>query len=224
MTYDTNDRLNTQPDDENEPLLTDLSPTERADLQEFVDDEAARAAEEDLPPVEVAASVLVAQSDVLDDVTSLTETNEPEIGPLTLKEAYGESIGRALEWSDTAQLCAVYSGGDDEEAYVDAEGLCACWSFTYRNPSSQYLDLVVLNGQIQVSDLEFSGTPGNAFILDDLLDSPDIIADAYEQGLEGDGVNLSLERDESGVLRALVVRGDQQIVVDPAITYSDDGE
>ncbi|HEX5690743.1 MAG TPA: hypothetical protein VFX76_12105, partial [Roseiflexaceae bacterium] len=42
--------------------------------------------------------------------------------PLTLKEAYGEVLPTALEWHPSAQLCAAYSGGDDEEAFVDRQG------------------------------------------------------------------------------------------------------
>ena len=78
--------------------------------------------------------------------------------------------------------------------------------------------MIIVNGQLQVSDLAFSGTPGASFALDDLLDSPDIVALAREQGIEGLALTLNLECDEAGRLRALVIGGDQQVVIDPIAT------
>ena len=45
---------------------------------------------------------------------------------------------------ESARLCAAYSSGDDEDAYVDADGLCPAWSFTFCDPNGQYLDLVLV--------------------------------------------------------------------------------
>lgn len=138
--------------------------------------------------------------------------------PMTLKEAYGEVLATALEWSEQAQLCAAYSSGDDEDAYVDTEGLCEYWSFTFRNPDGQYLDLVVAERVVERSPYEFEGDAGAPFALDELLDSPEIVAHARAAGLPGEQFSLALERDDSGALRAIVVAadGDEQVVVDPA--------
>ncbi len=137
--------------------------------------------------------------------------------PMTLKEAYGEVLPAALEWNEAAQLCAAYSSGDDEDAYVDADGLCPYWSFTFRDQAGQYLDLVLFGRIVERSPYEFDGEAGDPFVLEDLLDSPEIIARARELGLEGETFTLALERDEGGTLRAIVVgEDDQQVQVDPA--------
>src|SRR6185503_16412185 len=120
------------------------------------------------------------------DVDGLFSQQSTEIVPMTLKEAYGEVLAAALEWSDGAQLCAAYSSGDDEDAYVDADGLCPYWSFTFRNPAGEYLDLVLVGRVVERSPYEFEGTAGEPFVLEDLLDTPEIIARARAAGLPGE--------------------------------------
>lgn len=139
--------------------------------------------------------------------------------PMTLKEAYGEVLPAALEWDTGAQLCAVYSGGDDDEAYVDADGDCSYWCFTFRGPEGNYLDLVVAGRVVERSPYEFDGDTGAPFTLDDLLDSPEIVARARAEGLPGELFSVALERDETDTLRAIVVSadGDEQVRIDPAL-------
>lgn len=151
------------------------------------------------------------------DVEGLFSRQVAEIVPLTLKEAYGEVLPAALEWSDGAQLCAVYSSGDDEDAYVDVDGLCPYWSFTFGNPAGEYLDLVLTGRVVERSPYEFEGTAGEPFALEDILDSPEIIARARAAGLPGEAFTVVLERDTENALRAVVVNadGDEQIQVDP---------
>jgi hypothetical protein len=152
------------------------------------------------------------------DVEGLFGQQASETVPLTLKEAYGEVLPVALEWHPEAQLCAVYSGGD-EESFVDQGGLCPIWSFTFRNPVEQYLDLVVSGRIAERSPYEFDGEAGEPFALEDLIDSPELLDRARAQGLSGQVFTLALERDESGALRAIVVgEGDEQVQVDPAIS------
>lgn len=154
------------------------------------------------------------------DVDGLFSQQSTEMVPMTLKEAYGEVLAVALEWSGGAQLCAAYSSGDDEEAYVDADGLCPYWSFTFRDPASQYLDLVLLGRVVERSPYEFEGTAGEPFALEDLLDSPEIIERARAAGLPGEMFTLAVERDTDNVLRAIVAssEGEEQVQVDPRLT------
>jgi hypothetical protein len=152
------------------------------------------------------------------DPTALFGQQAADSVPLTLKEAYGEVLPTALEWSEAAQLCAAYSSGDDEEAYVDVDGLCSSWSFTFRDPDGHYLDLVLVGRIVERSPYEFDGEAGEPFSLDDLMDSPELLARAREQGLAGEAFTMALERDEQGRLRALIVGdSDEQMEVDPAL-------
>ena len=153
------------------------------------------------------------------DVDALFGEQAVAIVPVTLKEAYGEVLPAALEWHPEAQLCAVYSSGDDEEAYVDVDGLCPYWSFTFRNPGGEYLDLVFVSRIVERSPYEFEGDAGAPFTLEDLFDSPEIIAQARAAGLPGELFTLALERDEDGTLRAIVVTADgsEQVRVDPVL-------
>jgi hypothetical protein len=153
------------------------------------------------------------------DVEALFSQQEVEDVPVTLKEAYGEVLPAALEWSDTVQLCAVYSSGDDEDAYVDVDGLCPYWSFTFRNPAGEYLDLVLAGRIVERSLYEFEGTAGEPFTLEDIHDSPEIVARARDAGLPGEAFSVVLERDTDNTLRAVVVNadGDEQIQVDPRL-------
>jgi hypothetical protein len=153
------------------------------------------------------------------DVEALFSQQEVEDVPVTLKEAYGEVLPAALEWSDTVQLCAVYSSGDDEDAYVDVDGLCPYWSFTFRNPAGEYLDLVLAGRIVERSLYEFEGTAGEPFTLEDIHDSPEIVARARDAGLPGEAFSVVLERDTDNTLRAVVVNadGDEQLQVDPRL-------
>jgi len=151
------------------------------------------------------------------DLTELFARQAADLVPLTLKEAYGEVMPAALEWSEAAQLCAAYSSGDDEEAYIDVDGLCPFWSFTFRDPDGRYLDLVLVGRVVERSPYEFDGEAGEPFSLDELMDSPDLIARARERGLPGETFTMALERDEQGRLRALIVGDDEQVEVDPAL-------
>jgi hypothetical protein len=151
------------------------------------------------------------------DPAELFARQAADLVPLTLKEAYGEVMPAALEWSGSVQLCAAYSSGDDEEAYVDVDGLCPFWSFTFRDPDGHYLDLVLVGRVVERSPYEFDGEAGEPFSLDELMDSPDLIARAREQGLAGETFTMALERDEQGQLRALIVGDDEQVEVDPAL-------
>jgi hypothetical protein len=152
------------------------------------------------------------------DNAGLFSQQASETVPMTLKEAYGEVLPVALEWSEGAQLCAAYSSGDDEDAYVDLDGLCPCWSFTFRDSAGQYLDLVLSGRIAERSPFEFDGDAGEPFVLEDLLDSPEIIARARDAGLAGEAFTLALERDETGALRAIVVGdADEQVQVDPTL-------
>jgi hypothetical protein len=146
------------------------------------------------------------------DTAELFSQQTSEAIPLTLKEAYGEVLPVALEWHESAQLCAVYTGGDDEEAFVSADGLCSAWSFTFSNSAEQYLDLVLVGRIVERSPYEFDGEAGAPFTLEDLMDSPEIIAQARKSGLQGEIFTLALERDETGELRAVVVGEDEQQV------------
>src|SRR4029453_10426618 len=47
------------------------------------------------------------------DPAELFGRQAADLIPMTLKEAYGEVLPAALEWSQAAQLCAAYSSGDD---------------------------------------------------------------------------------------------------------------
>lgn len=150
------------------------------------------------------------------DTAGLFSQHASEAIPLTLKEAYGEVLPVALEWHESAQLCAVYTGGDDEEAFVDTDGLCSAWSFTFCDPAEQYLDLVLVGRVVEQSPYEFDGEAGAPFTLEELMDSPEIIVRARGAGLQGEIFTLAIERDEAGVLRAVVVgEDDQQTQFDP---------
>jgi hypothetical protein len=152
------------------------------------------------------------------DVARLFGQQASEVVPLTLKEAYGEVLPSALAWHELARLCAAYSSSDDEDAYVDGDGLCPAWSFTFRDPAGQYLDLVLLGRIVERSPYEFDGEAGAPFALEDLADSPELIERARDTGLEGEIFTLALERDEDGVLRAVIVgEGDEQARIDPAL-------
>jgi hypothetical protein len=201
-----------EPDD-----LSDLTPQERADFEAFVQDEAA-VAEDELPSPEVAASLLAASSDLLDDATSLTATDDPALGPLTLKEAYGEGVGAALEWSDSAQLCAVHSGQAGTEALVDADGLADQWRFIYCNAAGQLFELAIIHGQLRHTNSAYSGPAGQPFALEDLLDSPELIAQARDAGLDGDAFTIIIARDAQGALQATVGSGGGELVLNAAIT------
>jgi hypothetical protein len=152
------------------------------------------------------------------DVAGLFGQQALEVVPLTLKEGYGEVLPVALEWHESAQLCAAYSSGDDEDGYVDEDGLCPTWSFTFCDPNGQYLDLVLVGRIVERSPYEFDGEAGGPFALEDLADSPELIERARNAGLEGEIFTLALERDEDGNLRAIVVgEDDQQIQLDPTL-------
>src|SRR5262245_3806117 len=153
-----------------------------------------------------------------DDVEGLFGQQAAEVVPLTLKEAYGEVLPAALAWNEAARLCAAYSSGDDEDAYVDEEGLCSAWSFTFCDPTGQYLDLVLVGRIAERSPYEFDGEAGEPFALEDLADSPELIERARGAGLDGEIFTLALERDEEGVLRAVIVgEDDRQVQIDPAL-------
>lgn len=153
------------------------------------------------------------------DAAALFGKQAPELIPMTMKEAYGNVLPVAIEWDETAELCAIYSGGDDEDVYVDIDGQCTYWSFTFRTPQDTYLDLVVTGRIVKRSPYEFEGDAGASFVLEDLLDSPDIITQARAAELAGKAFTLALERDDNGTLRALVVSpdGSQQIRIDPTL-------
>jgi hypothetical protein len=152
------------------------------------------------------------------DAEELFSQQALEAVPLTLKEAYGEVLPVALEWHAGAQLCAVYSGGGDEDAYIDPDGLCPTWSFTFRDPAKQYLDLVLAGRIAERSPYEFDGEAGAPFTLEDLMDSPELIGRARDAGLAGEIFTLALERDENGALRAIVVgENDKQMRLDPTL-------
>ena len=153
------------------------------------------------------------------DTQGLFSQQSSDIVPLTLKEAYGEVLPMALEWSDGAQLCAAYSSGDDEDAYVDLDGLCPYWSFTFSNPAGEYLDLVLVGRVVERSAYEFEGDAGAPFVLEDVLDSPDIVARARDAGLPGEAFTVTMERDDAGVLRAVVATDDgaEQVEIDPRL-------
>jgi hypothetical protein len=151
------------------------------------------------------------------DTEALFSRQPSAFVPLTLKEAYGEVLPAAIEWHPSARLCAAYSGGDDEEAFVDPVGLCSSWSFTFRDPQGQYLDLVLVGRVVERSPYEFDGEAGAPFALEDLSDSPELIARARDAGANGAIFTLALERDEHDALRAVVVGENQTPVrVDPA--------
>ncbi|MFL5806843.1 MAG: hypothetical protein ACJ8CR_34585 [Roseiflexaceae bacterium] len=151
------------------------------------------------------------------NVEELFSQRASDVVPLTLKEAYGEVLPVALEWHESVRLCAVYSG-DDEDAYVDMDGLCPTWSFTFCDSSEQYLDLVLIGRIVERSPYEFDGESGAPFALEDLMDSPEIIAQARGAGLQGEAFTLALERDEGGTLRAVVVgEDDQQVQLNPLV-------
>ena len=153
-----------------------------------------------------------------DDVEGLFGQQAAEAVPLTLKEAYGEVLPAALAWHEAARLCAAYSSGDDEDAYVDEEGLCSAWSFTFCDPTGQYLDLVLIGRIAEHSPYEFDGEAGEPFALEDLADSPELIERARGAGLDGEIFTLALERDEEGVLRAVIVgEDDRQVQIDPVL-------
>jgi hypothetical protein len=152
------------------------------------------------------------------DTDALFSQQASDAVPLTLKEAYGEVLPVALEWHERAQLCAAYSGGDDEDAFVDLDGLCPVWSFTFCDPAGQYLDLVLVGRIVERSPYEFDGEAGDPFALEDLMDSPELIERAHAAGVAGEIFTLALERDEHGDLRAIVVGEDeQQVGLDPAL-------
>jgi len=152
------------------------------------------------------------------DVELLFSQQASDVVPLTLKEAYGEVLPVALEWNASAQLCAVYSSEDDETAYVDREGLCPAWNFTFCDPGGQYLDLVMSGRLVQRSPYDFDGETGAPFVLEDVMDSPELINQAALAGVMGDIFTLALERDETNSLRAVVVgEGDQQVQLDPTL-------
>jgi hypothetical protein len=153
-----------------------------------------------------------------DDVAGLFGQQASELVPLTLKEAYGEVLPAALAWHEAARLCAAYSSGDDEDAYVDEEGLCSAWSFTFCDPTKQYLDLVLIGRIAERSPYEFDGEAGEPFALEDLADSPELIERARGAGLDSEIFTLALERDEDGVLRAVIVgEDDRQVQIDPSL-------
>ena len=153
-----------------------------------------------------------------DDVEGLFGQQAAEAVPLTLKEAYGEVLPAALAWHEAARLCAAYSSGDDEDAYVDEEGLCSAWSFTFCDPTGQYLDLVLIGRIAEHSPYEFDGEAGEPFAREDLADSPELIERARSAGLDGEIFTLALERDEEGVLRAVIVgEDDRQVQIDPVL-------
>jgi hypothetical protein len=150
------------------------------------------------------------------DATALFSRQVAAPVPLTLKEAYGEVLPVALEWHASAQLCAAYSGGDDEEAFVDRQGSCAAWSFTFCDPQSQYLDLVLVGRIVERSPYDFDGEAGAPFQLEDLLDSPELLARAQAAGATGEIFTLALERDEQDALRAVIVGENQMpVYLDP---------
>lgn len=153
-----------------------------------------------------------------DDVAGLFGQQASEVVPLTLKEAYGEVLPAALAWHESARLCAAYSSGDDEDAYVDGEGLCPAWSFTFCDPTGQYLDLVLIGRIVERSPYDFDGEAGEPFTLEDQADSPELIARARSAGLGGEIFTLALERDEDSSLRAIIVgEDDEQVEIDPAL-------
>lgn len=152
------------------------------------------------------------------DAARLFGQQASEVVPLTLKEAYGEVLPVALEWNEQAQLCAAYSGGDDEEAFVDQDGLCPAWSFTFCDASGQYLDLVLLGRIVERSPYEFDGEAGAPFGLEDVSDSPELVERAREAGSSGEIFTLAIERDEGGTLRAIVVdEHERQVQLNPTL-------
>jgi hypothetical protein len=153
------------------------------------------------------------------DVEGLFGQQASEMVPLTLKEAYGEVLPSALAWHESARLCAAYSSGDDEDAYVDEDGLCPAWSFTFCDPNGQYLDLVLIGRIVERSPYDFDGEAGEPFALEDLADSPELIQRARSAGLVGEIFTLALERDEDSVLRAIIVgEDDEQAQIDPTLS------
>lgn len=126
--------------------------------------------------------------------------DDPPLGPLTLKEAYGEALGAALAWSDDAQLVAVHSSTSADDAFVDRQGTCPAWTFTFVNSTGATYDLDVVNGQAVPSPYasEEVATP---FALEDLADSPELIA---RSGLGGNQFIVRLGRSSSGALTASI--------------------
>jgi hypothetical protein len=152
------------------------------------------------------------------DTEELFGQQAAEAVPLTLKEAYGEALPAALEWNAAAQLCAAYSGGDDQETFVDLDGLCTSWSFTFCDPTGQYLDLVLIGRVVERSPYEFDGEAGAPLALEDARHSPERIERACDEGDEGEIFTLALERDENGALRAIVVgEDDEQAQFEPLL-------
>ena len=150
------------------------------------------------------------------DAAALFSRHVAAAVPLTLKEAYGEVLPVAMEWHPEARLCAAYSGGDDEEAFVDRQGGCSAWSFTFCDPQRQYLDLVLIGRVVERSPYDFDGETGAPFALEDLLDSPELLARAQAAGADGEIFTLALERNEQDALRAVIVGEDQTpIYVEP---------
>ena len=169
-------------------------------------------------PLEAWACPRCGQVRFYADAAGLFGQQASEVVPLTLKEAYGEVLPAALVWNEAARLCAAYSSGDDEDAYVDEEGLCSAWSFTFCDPTGQYLDLVLVGRIAERSPYEFDGEAGEPFALEDLADSPELIERARSAGLDSEIFTLALERDEDGVLRAVIVgEDDRQVQIDPML-------
>jgi hypothetical protein len=144
--------------------------------------------------------------------------DDPPLGPLTLKEAYGEALGAALEWNADAQLAAAASSAGDADAFVDDLGTCSAWSFSFLAPGDQRLDLDVVRGQALPS-AEPPAASGAPFALDDLADSPELIARARAQGLDGEQFIVRLGRDAAGALAAQVqsLSSLQQVNIDPTL-------
>jgi hypothetical protein len=144
--------------------------------------------------------------------------DDPPLGPLTLKEAYGEAIGAALAWNAEARVAAAASSSADADAFVDPEGHCPAWSFCFVAPSGERLDLDVLHGQAAPA-AEPLGEANNPLTLADLADSPELIARARAQGLDGQQFILRLHSDPSGAVIAQIqsISSLQQLRVNPAL-------
>jgi hypothetical protein len=144
--------------------------------------------------------------------------DDPPLGPLTLKEAYGEVIAQALAWHPEARVALAVSSTGVDDAFVDLTGACPAWSFSFVAPDGTSTDLDVVNGQVAPGS-DPAHTIGEPFALEDSADSPELIDRARAEGLAGDQFVLRLARDANGTLRAVVqsAQNARQVTVDPTL-------
>lgn len=142
--------------------------------------------------------------------------DDPPLGPLTLKEAYGEALGAALAWNAAARLAAAASSQSVDDAFVDLAGACPAWIFTFVAPDGSALDLDVTNGQA-IPSPDPPTAAAAPFALDELADSPVLVDRARSQGLAGEQFILRLGHSAAGTLLASIqsVESLQQLDLDP---------